>query len=258
MQLAGKVALVTGGGTGIGRAISLALARNGAKVAVAGRRADPLSGVEAQLRALSGFALSVPMDITRKADVETGVGEVARAWGALDILVNNASISGMNRITDPEDSRWYRILETNLTGTYLVTKEALKYMKAGSGARIINVSSVLGKFGVPGYTAYCASKHGVIGFTRALALEVVDRGITVNAVCPGWVDTEMARQSVAESSAEQGMTPEAFKRQAIAAMPIKRFLDADEVAELVVYLCSARAAPITGQAINICGGQVMT
>jgi NAD(P)-dependent dehydrogenase (short-subunit alcohol dehydrogenase family) len=130
-------------------------------------------------------------------------------------------------------------------------------MKSNANGRIINISSVLGKFGVPGYSAYCATKHGMIGFTRAVALEVVGRGITVNAICPGWVDTEMARLGLEESAANQGITPEEFKKQAVAAVPIGRFLDADEVAGLALYLASDKAAGITGQAINICGGQTM-
>jgi NAD(P)-dependent dehydrogenase (short-subunit alcohol dehydrogenase family) len=140
---------------------------------------------------------------------------------------------------------------------YLVTKETLKQMPNDSGGRVINISSVLGKFGVPGYTAYCTTKHGMIGFTRALALEVVSRAITVNTICPGWVDTEMANQGIEETAALQGITPEQFKAQAIGGVPIKRFLEADEVAELVCYLASDRAKGITGQALNICGGQTM-
>ncbi|MGH7848407.1 MAG: SDR family NAD(P)-dependent oxidoreductase [Candidatus Binatia bacterium] len=257
MQLAGKVALVTGGGTGIGSAISMALARNGAKVAIASRNPAHLSSAREQLRILSGDALSVPLDIRKREEVERGVAAIAGAWGNIHILVNNAGLSGMNRIEDSDDARWHDILDTNLTGMYLTTRETLKYMKDPGGGRIVNVSSVLGKFGVPGYTAYCASKHGIIGFTRSLALEIAARGITVNAICPGWVETEMARQSIAETAAQLGISPEEFKRQAIAAMPIKRFLDAGEIAELVVYLCSSRAGGITGQAFNICGGQVM-
>jgi len=171
--------------------------------------------------------------------------------------VNNAGISGLTRIDDADDGRWIDILETNLTGTYLMTKAALKAMPDHSGGRIINISSVLGKFGVPGYSAYCASKHGMIGFTRALALEVVHRGITVNAICPGWVETEMARSGIEESAAYQGLSPEEFKKQAVQAVPIRRFLEAEEVAHLVCYLASPKAGGITGQAINICGGQTM-
>jgi ketoreductase len=140
---------------------------------------------------------------------------------------------------------------------YLITKEVLQHMPEHQGGRVINISSVLGKFGVPGYAAYCTTKHGMIGFTRALALEVVDRGITVNAICPGWVDTEMATQGIKETAVLQGITPEEFKAQAVAAVPIKRFLETDEVARLVCYIASDLARGITGQAINICGGQTM-
>jgi NAD(P)-dependent dehydrogenase (short-subunit alcohol dehydrogenase family) len=133
----------------------------------------------------------------------------------------------------------------------------LKHMPDQAGGRIINISSVLGKFGVPGYTAYCTTKHGMIGFTRALALEVVRRGITVNTICPGWVDTEMATLGIKETAAFQGITPEQFKAQAVSAIPIKRFLETDEVANLVCYVASEKAKGITGQAINICGGQTM-
>jgi ketoreductase len=160
-------------------------------------------------------------------------------------------------IDDPDDGQWFDIVNTNLNGLYLITKSVLRHMPTQAGGRVINISSVLGKFGVPGYTAYCTTKHGVIGFTRALALEVVSRGITVNAVCPGWVDTEMATLGIKETAALQGITPTDFKAQAIEAVPIRRFLEADEVAELVCYIASDAAGGITAQAINICGGQTM-
>ena len=182
---------------------------------------------------------------------------VRETWGGIHVLVNNAGISGLNRMDDPDDGRWYDVIETNLTGAYLVSKEVLKVMKDHSGGRIINISSVLGKFGVPGYSAYCASKHGLIGFTRALALEVVNRGITVNTICPGWVETEMARLGIEDNAAYQGISPEEFRRQAVEAVPIKRFIAAEEVAYWVSYLASPKAGGITGQAINICGGQTM-
>lgn len=257
MDLKDKVALVTGGGTGIGKAISKVLAENGVRVAVASRNPSHIETAAEELKAQGGLVLPIQIDIRRKAEVQKGVARAVAAWGPIDILVNNAGLSGLNQIDDPDESRWYDILETNLTGMYLITKEALKAMKDHSNGRIINISSVLGKFGVPGYTAYCASKHGVIGFTKALALEVAQRGITVNAICPGWVDTEMARRGINESAAYQGTTVDQFKKQAVEATPIKRFLEAEEVADLVLYLASKKASGITGQAINICGGQTM-
>lgn len=256
-MLSNKIALVTGGGTGIGKAIAIKMAKNGAKVAIASRALERIERTSEESRKLGLPMLPVQMDIRRKPDVERGVATIVSEWGAIHILVNNAGISGLSLISDPLDSKWYDIIDTNLNGMYLVTKTVLKHMPDHSAGRVINISSVLGKFGVPGYTAYCTAKHGMIGFTRALALEVVSRGITVNTICPGWVDTEMASLGIDETAALQGITPEEFKAQAVAAIPIKRFLDADEVAEFACYIASDAAKGITGQAMNICGGQTM-
>jgi ketoreductase len=256
-MLTNKVALVTGGGTGIGKAIGVQLAINGAKVAIASRS---LAHIEQATEEFNNRGLSVTplrMDIRNKQDIERAVASIVAQWGAVHILVNNAGISGLSLIDDTDDSKWYDIVDTNLNGLYLVTKAVLKHMPDHSGGRVINISSVLGKFGVPGYTAYCATKHGMIGFNRALALEVAHRGITVNTICPGWVDTEMAALGINETAALQGITAEQFKAQAVAAIPIKRFLAAEEIAELVCYVASDQAKGITGQAINICGGQTM-
>jgi ketoreductase len=252
-----KVALITGGGTGIGKAIALGLAQNGARVAIMSRSRSHLDQSVALIDRLGSPPLAFAGDVRDKADVQRAVATVVQKWGAVHILVNNAGISGLTRLTDPDDRKWYDILDTNLNGVYLMTKEALRHMPDHADGRIINMSSVLGKFGVPGYTAYCTTKHGIIGFTRALALEVVSRGITVNAICPGWVDTEMATRGINESAELQGITPEQFRAQAIAGVPIRRFLEPTEVAELVCYIASDQARGITGQAINICGGQTM-
>lgn len=256
-MLSGKIAIVTGGGTGIGKAIGFALAKNGARVAVASRNRAHLDGAAADLGKLGLPFLALQANVRRKRDVQRAVAEVVDHWGRVHILVNNAGVSGLTRLDNPDDTKWYDIIDTNLNGMYLMTKEVLKHIPDHGGGRIINISSVLGKFGVPGYAAYCTSKHGMIGFTRALALEVVARGITVNTICPGWVDTEMAAQGIHESAELQGLTPEQFKAQAIAGIPIKRFLQPEEVAELVTYIASDQARGITGQAINFCGGQTM-
>jgi len=256
-MLSGKVALVTGGGTGIGKAIAGTLARNGAKVAITSRNTDHLEPTRQALAADGLSVMAVAMDLRKKTDIQQAVATITRAWGQINILVNNAGISGITKIDDADDSRWLDIIQTNLTGTCLITKEVLRCMPDHQDGRVINISSVLGKFGVPGYTAYCTTKHGIIGFTRALALEVVNRGITVNAVCPGWVETEMASLGISETAALQGITPAQFREQAIENVPIKRFLDPDEVAHLVCYLASDLAKGITGQALNICGGQTM-
>lgn len=256
-MLNGKTALVTGGGTGIGKAIAASLCKNGARVAILSRNLAHIERTAAEISGQNRLVLSVQMDVRSKVDVRRAVAEVVSKLGAIHILVNNAGISALSLISDEDDSKWHDIIDTNLNGMYLITKEVLQQIPDQSGGRIINISSVLGKFGVPGYTAYCTTKHGMIGFTRALALEVVRRGITVNTICPGWVDTEMAMLGINETAALQGISPEEFKAQAVAAVPIRRFLEADEIADLVSYVASDAARGITGQAINICGGQTM-
>jgi NAD(P)-dependent dehydrogenase (short-subunit alcohol dehydrogenase family) len=255
--LSHRNALVTGGGSGIGKAIALKLAENGAKVAIASRTQTKVEEAAEQSKKLGFPMLPLAMDVRNKADVERAVDAVVSALGPVHILVNNAGISGFSLLSDPDDTKWHDIVDTNLNGMYLVTKAVLKRMPDQAGGRIVNISSVLGKFGVPGYAAYCTTKHGMIGFTRALALEVVNRGITVNAICPGWVDTEMATLGISETASHLGITPEEFRAQATAAVPIKRFLEAEEIAEFVCYIASDAARGITGQAMNLCGGQTM-
>jgi ketoreductase len=233
------------------------LAKNGAKVAIASRALARVEQTAEELKKLSLTALPIAMDVRNKADVERAVDAIVSTWGPIHILVNNAGISGLSMISDPDDARWHDIIGTNLNGMFFVTKAVLKTMPDHAGGRVINISSVLGKFGVPGYTAYCTTKHGMIGFTRALALEVVGRGITVNTICPGWVDTEMATLGINETAAHLGVTADEFRAQATAAVPIKRFLDPDEIAEFVAYIASDAARGITGQAMNVCGGQTM-
>jgi len=181
-SVTGKIALVTGGGTGIGKAIAAALAQKGAKVAIASRTSAHVEGAAQELQSCGLAVLALRLDVTKKSDIERGLDALLSHWGAPHILVNNAGISGLSMIDDPDDGQWFDIVNTNLNGLYLVTKAVLRHMPNQAGGRVINISSVLGKFGVPGYTAYCTTKHGVIGFTRALALEVVSRGITVNVV----------------------------------------------------------------------------
>ena len=253
-MLTGRVALVTGGGKGIGQGVAKALCAQNANVAICGRHAALLEETTEELRRSGARVLAIPGDVTKRSDMEHVVKVIVSEWGKIDILVNNAGVSGRTPITDPDDSRWMNILQVNLTGTYLCSKLVVPFMSVSGYGRIVNMSSVLGRFGVPGYTGYCTAKHGLLGFTKSLALEVADKGITVNAICPTWVDTAMARQGIEETAAVIGVTPEEFRAQAIAAVPIKRMAEIDEVAALVVFLCSSLAAPITGQTINVCGG----
>ena len=246
--------LVTGGGRGIGRAIALAFAQPGATVAIAARTGAQLADTAREIEKRGARALLLQVDITD----ETGL---ARAFETLqgstiDVLVNNAGIGGGQPIAETDAQSWRRVVDTNVWGTFLVSRHAIPLMR--EGGRVINMSSVLGRFGVPGYTAYCASKHAIIGFTRALALELAGRRITVNAICPGWVDTEMAAQGMQLGADAMGITFEDFRARAIGAVPIKRIIQPEEVATLIRFLASPDASAITGQTYNICGGQVMS
>ncbi len=195
------------------------------------------------------------MDVTSEASVAAAIATLRASAPQIDVLVNNAGVGGGEPVEGSDVERWRRTIDTNLTGTYLVTRAVLPMMQ--TGGRIINISSVLGRFGVPGYTAYCASKHAVIGFTRALALELAPDQITVNAICPGWVDTEMAEQGMRQGAAATDQTFEQFRASALGAVPIKRIIQPEEVAGLVGFLASSAASAITGQTYNICGGQTM-
>jgi ketoreductase len=253
--LAGRRCLVTGGGTGIGRGIARRLAAAGAAIAVLGRRPEPLQQVVGELRAAGVEATFALADVTDRTAVARAVDEAAASLSGLDVLVNNAGAGGPNACALPGPERWDEIVRTNLDAVFFTSRAALRHLP--DGGRIVNVSSVLGRFGVPGYTAYCASKHGVLGLTKALALELAPRQITVNAVCPGWTDTDMARAGMQRLADAAGTDLATARAKALAAVPLGRMLEPEEIGELVVWLCSKAAAGMTGQAISHCGGQVM-
>ena len=262
-DLHGRSAIVTGGGRGIGLAIARRFAAAGARVAICGRNGQELAEAASSITALGGSATAHPCDLRDPIAIKRMVAALAEQWGTIHVLVNNAGISGQTPMlpaagTDDEtiDQLWRDILATNLDGVYYVTRAVLPHVPNEDG-RIINISSVLGRFGVPGYAAYCTTKHGVIGFTRALALELASRRITVNAVCPGWVSTEMAWKGMRDTAAKLGITFEEFRAQAMAGVPLGRMIEPEEVAELVLYLASPAASGMTGQTVNLCGGQTM-
>lgn len=266
MQLEGRVVVVTGGGRGIGRAIAEMFYREGAKVAVASRNTKQLQSFAMELN--SGDHRIVPFrcDVRVKDEVEVLIGNVVEVWDRVDVLINNAGVSGVTPLAadaaesggaDASEALWKEILDTNLTGVFTCCREAVPHMPEDGRGRIINISSVLGRIGVPRYAAYCASKHGVIGLTKALALELAPRKITVNAICPGWVDTEMARQGLAEGAAAQGVSVEEFRKGQEREVPLQRFVRPDEVARLALYLASDAGAGMTGQSLSLDGGASM-
>jgi NAD(P)-dependent dehydrogenase (short-subunit alcohol dehydrogenase family) len=246
---------ITGGGRGIGRAIALAFAGPGNLVAIAARTRAQLEETAEAIRSRGARALVLAVDITDERAVARAFEEFRAVSPTLDVLVNNAGIGGGQTLDQTDTASWRRVIDTNVWGTFLVTRQAMPLL--ADRGRIINMSSVLGRFGVPGYTAYCASKHAIIGFTRALSLEVASRGITVNALCPGWVETDMATDGMRRGATAAGLTFEQFRAQAMERVPIGRMIQPEEVAALVKFLASPEASAITGQTYNICGGQTM-
>jgi NAD(P)-dependent dehydrogenase (short-subunit alcohol dehydrogenase family) len=256
VKLSDRVALVTGGGRGIGRAIALALARAGADVAVAARTGAELDAVAAEVRGLGRKALAVACDVAERAAVEAAVDQVTGALGPVQVLVNNAGIAASAKFLDTDDALWERHLRVNLTGAFLVTRAALPGMLTARWGRIINIASVAARHGSPYVAAYTASKHGLLGLTRALALEVVTAGVTVNAICPGYVATDLAWASARNIQERTGRAFEEAVRALAAFSPQKRLIEPDEVAALAVFLASEEARGVTAQAWNVDGGLV--
>jgi NAD(P)-dependent dehydrogenase (short-subunit alcohol dehydrogenase family) len=229
--------MITGASRGIGEALVEGFKGRGFRVAACAR--GEISTPHADL--------AFPCDVSRPDQVRAGVAHVVERFGRIDALINNAGKAGTNSLS-PEDSDdlWHEIIDVNLNGTYYFTKHVLPHLPSDGTGRIINIASVLALKGVPDQTAYCAAKHGVLGFTRALSHHVAPRRITVNAICPGWVRTEMARGRMKEL----GMTEASLE----AGVPLNRFIEPREVAELALYLASDAGAGITGQALTMDGG----
>lgn len=258
MKLENRVALITGGGRGIGRSVALAFAREGARVAVASRTREHVEAVAKEICAGGGAALLLVCDVANPQSVRDAVAAVVQQWNRLDILVNNAGTVERVKILDCDDATWNNTIAVNLNGTFFCTRAALPHMLQAGWGRIINVASVAARHATPFAPAYTASKHGVLGFTRCVALEFATRGITANAICPGWVDTDMADAAVRQIVAKTGRTREQA-RQALEQMsPQKRMAQPEEIAALAVLLASEAGGAINGQGINVDGGSVMS
>jgi NAD(P)-dependent dehydrogenase (short-subunit alcohol dehydrogenase family) len=256
ISLANQHVLVTGAGTGIGAAIAAACVGAGARVSLAGRRRDPLVTLQTSLGRTKAHVVA-DFDVTDAGKVGTGVAAARTAFGPIDILVNNAGEAPSAPFLKTDPAMWNKVLAVNLTGAFLVTKEILPDMVAKRGGRVINIASTAGLVGYAYVSAYVAAKHGVIGLTRSLALEFARIGITVNAVCPGYTETPMFEQAVANIVAKTKRSPDEARATLAASNPQGRLVTPQEVADAVLWLASPGANAITGQAIAVAGGEVM-
>ena len=250
MILKGKHALITGGGSGIGLAIARALASKGAEVTITGRRREVLEEAAAQ----EGLC-AVAMDVTDEAAVVAGVRDAVAARGPIQICIPNAGIAEGRMIHKTDAAFWRKIMATNLDGAFFTIRECLTSMRETNWGRVIAISSIAGLRGLRGASAYTASKHGLIGLIRGLSEDYLGQPITFNALCPGYVDTDIIARNVASISTRKGTDAEAARAMMVEANPHKRLIEPDEVAAAALWLCGPGSQSINGQAIEIAGGQ---
>lgn len=254
--LTDKVALVTGAGTGIGRAAALALAREGCRLVLAGRRKEPLERVAGEVRGRGGEAFPVVCDVGSRAAVEA-LGESAGRVGVVQVLVNSAGIAPAAGFLEMEDALLEEVLRVNFLGTCYCCKRFLGPMIDAGWGRVINIASTTSRTAYPRTAAYTASKHAVLGLTKVLALETARTGVRVNAICPGYVDTELTRENARRMAARVGSTAPAVLERFANTSPQGRLMTPDEVADAVLLLAGPAGAAVTGQGIHVDGGAVM-
>ncbi len=253
--LAGRHAVVTGGGRGIGRAIAARLVAVGATVTLIGRDAQRLAQTAREIGTACDWHTA---DVGDATAIDAAFDKIIARHRDLAILVNNAGVAHSAKFEATDDALWDEMLRVNLTGVFRCTRAALPAIAAAGDGRIVNVASTAGLVGYSYVSAYCAAKHGVVGFTRALALELATTGVTVNAVCPGYTDTDLVARAVTKIVAKTGRSADEARAELVARNPQRRLVEPDEVAATVAWLCLPESQSITGQAIAVAGGEVMT
>ena len=248
-RLKGKVTIVTGGGSGIGRAIALGLAAGGARVAVLGRRPEPLEGVVKEISQVGGEAIALAADVTRDAEGRKAAEETEKAFGRIDVLVNNAGALSVSTVDSISEEEWDRVLATNLKGPFLMSRAVLPAMRRVGGGSIINIGSVLGLVAMRDRAAYCASKGGVTLLTKAMALDHAHENIRVNCICPAIVETDLIRDLF--SKTEEGSKARDAR---LSTLPLGRFGKPADIAGLAVFLASDESSWMTGVAVPVDGG----
>jgi NAD(P)-dependent dehydrogenase (short-subunit alcohol dehydrogenase family) len=249
-RLAGKIAFITGAGSGIGRACAELFAQQGAKVILAGRRADPLNSAVTKINNSGGAAIAVSCDVTDSAQVSSALKSAADKFGSLTTIVNNAGVIVPGNAEQTTDANWDMMIDINLKGTFLVSRAALQFLRQSKGGSIINIGSIYGVVGSKQRVAYAASKGGVTMLTRAMALDHAHENIRVNCICPSLVETEIAKQLFANAP-----NPDEARRQRVSLIPMGRAGTPQEIAHLAAYLASDESAWVTGAALPIDGGQ---
>jgi len=257
--LAGRHAVVTGAARGIGAAIAQALAAGGARVSLLGRNVEKLKAAAEKIAAAhpGSETAAIAADVSDSVAIGQAIGSARARFGPVHLLINNAGQAQSAPFLKTDEALWQRMLAVNLTGTYLCSREVLPDMLKGAYGRIVNIASTAGLRGYAYVAAYTAAKHGVVGLTRALALEVATSGVTVNAICPGYTDTDMVRNAIDTIVTQTGRSAAEARAILVRSNPQGRLIDPEEVAQAALWLCGPHTASITGQCLSIAGGEVM-